>query len=207
MSFIAGDVSSTHAALSASNNASATLTQAATGTYDQYFHAFAVRETLGGFDFTRTPNYQAESGNSYPALGAYQFDKASLIATGYYRDDGALSDSHWQDSFFTGRDNITSKQAFLNNPAVQDSAAREWTATVGWKGILDLGLQNDIGQTIAGVHITAAALLGGTSLLGPDAVQQFITSGGQNDQADSYGTHISEYMANFSGFQTPFDPK
>lgn len=177
-----------------------------TGTYDQYFRAFAVRETVGGFDFTKTPNYQAESRNTYPALGAYQFDKLSLIAVGYYRDDGNLNGSEWQDTFFTGKDGITSKQKFLENPTVQDNAARTWTLDVGWKSITDLGLQNYIGQTIGGIHITAAALLGGVSLLGPDAVKQFIESNGQSNPTDSYGTPISEYMSNFSGFQTPFDP-
>ncbi len=177
-----------------------------TGTYDQYFRAFAVRETVGGFDFTKTPNYQAESRNDYPALGAYQFDKNSLIAVGYYRNDGDLNGSHWQDTFFTGKDGISSKQAFLDNPTVQDNAARAWTLDVGWKSTTDLGLQKYIGQTIGGIHITAAALLGGASLLGPDAVKQFIESNGQSTSTDSYGTPISEYMSNFSGFQTPFDP-
>lgn len=187
-----------------------TVTSAASGrgsigTYDQYFQAFAVRETVGGFDFTKTPNYQAGSGNSYPALGAYQFDKASLIATGYYRDDGAISNSRWNDAFFTGKDGINSEKAFLNNPAVQDKAARDWTNTVGWKGITDLGLQKYIGQTVANVGITAAGLLGGTSLLGPSAVKQFIESGGRNNPTDGYGTPVSDYISGFAGFQTPFD--
>ena len=180
--------------------------QGSTGTYDQYFKAFAVRETGGGsFDPTKTPNYQAGSGNSYPALGAYQFDKLSLIATGYYRDDGALSNARWNDTNFTGKNGIYSQKDFLNNPAVQDQAAREWTNTVGWSSITDYGLQSYIGQTVGGIGITAAGLLGGTSLLGPDALKQFLDSGGRNNPTDGYGTPVSDYIAGFAGFQTPFD--
>ncbi len=204
MSFVA-DAAASPATTSALNVTQSAVTQGSTGTYDQYFQAFAVRETRGGFDFTQTPNYQQGSGNSYPALGAYQFDKASLIAIGYYTNDGALSDSHWNDASFTGKNGITSEQSFLNNPAVQDQAAREWSASVGWPAVVADGLPQYIGQTIAGINITAAGLLAGTSLLGPDAVKQFITSGGQNDPTEAYGTHVSEYISNFAGFQTPFD--
>ena len=175
--------------------------QGATGTYDQSFQAFAVRETGGGFGSTQAPNYQATNGNSYPALGAYQFDKLSLIATGYYRDDGALSDANWNDAFFTGKNGISSQQDFLNSPAVQDQAARDWTNTVGWSSIKDYGLQSYIGQTVDGIRITAAGLLGGTSLLGPDALKQFLNSGGRSDLTDGYGTPISNYVAGFAGFR------
>lgn len=179
--------------------------QGAVGTYEQYFRASAVRETGGGFGSTQEPNYQATNGNSYPALGAYQFDKLSLIATGYYRDDGALSNARWNDANFTGKNGINSEKDFLNNPAVQDQAARDWTNTVGWSSITDYGLQSYIGKTVAGIGITAAGLLGGTSLLGPDALKQFLDSGGRSDPTDGYGTPISNYVAGFAGFQTPFD--
>jgi len=204
MSFVSADAAQTATSSNEVVTTSAPV-QGSTGTYDQYFQAFAVRETVGGFDFTKTPKYQAGSGNSYPALGAYQFDKGSLIAVGYYRDDGALSNSRWNDSFFTGKNGINSQQDFLNNPAVQDQAARDWTNNIAWPSIVADGLQNDIGQTIAGIGITAAGLLGGTSLLGLDAVKQFIDSGGSNNPTDGYGTPVSEYIANFAGFQTPFD--
>lgn len=179
--------------------------QGAIGTYDQYFQASAEAETGGGLGSTLPPNYQAGSGNSYPALGAYQFDKLSLIATGYYRDDGALNDANWNDAFFTGKNGINSQQDFLKNPAIQDQAARDWTNTVGWSSITDYGLQSYIGQTVDGIGITAAGLLGGTSLLGPDALKQFLNSGGASDPTDPYGTPISKYVAGFAAFQTPFD--
>jgi hypothetical protein len=176
------------------------------GPYDDYFKASAARETRGVFDPTVAPNYQQESSSAYPALGAYQFDKQALIAVGYYRDDGNLSGLPWQDAFFTGLDGITSKTAFLNNPTIQTKAARTWNQVVGWPGITYLGLQTYVGRTIAGIKITAAGLLGGTSLLGPNALQSFLVSNGATDPTDGFGTHISEYVRGLAPYMTPFDP-
>lgn len=176
------------------------------GTYDDYFLAFANRETHGSFSLTLTPNYLQESGNTYPALGAYQFDKGAMIAVGYYKDDGALSTLPWQDAFFTGLDGMTSKVAYLNSPTIQTKSAHTWNQTVGWPSITNLALQSYIKQTVGGIFITAGGLLGGVSLLGPDALKQFLTTGGATDLTDGYGTHMSEYISGLGGFATPFDP-
>ena len=176
------------------------------GTYEDYFLAFANRETHGSFSLTLTPNYLQESGNSYPALGAYQFDKGALVAVGYYRDDGALSTLPWQDAFFTGLDGITSKAAYLNSPTIQTKSAHTWNQTVGWPSITNYGLQTYVKQTIGGIFITPGGLLGGVSLLGPDALKQFLQSNGATNPTDGYGTPISEYIAGLGGFATPFDP-
>lgn len=175
-------------------------------TYDQFFHDLAVRESVGIFDQNASPNYQALGGNGLNYLGAYQFEGWGLINLGYYKDDGNPNANQWKDGYWTGKDGINSEQDFLNNPAVQDSAAHQWMQNFVWGWVKDLGLNNYIGQTIGGVNITASGLLAGAHLRGANAVQQFITSGGQNDPQDPYGTPVSQYMSHFSNYQTPFDP-
>lgn len=176
------------------------------GSYDQYFLASGNRETHGVFSLTLTPIFTTESGNSYPALGAYQFDKNALIAVGYYTDDGNLNGLPWVDANFTGLDGITSKVAFLAAPAEQTKAAKAWHAKVAWPGLAAQGCLAYIGQTVTGIVITASGLLGGTSLLGPTAVSNFLTSGGVTDGTDGYGTKISSYILGLGGFTTPFYP-
>ncbi len=177
-----------------------------TGTYDQFFHDLAVRESVGVFDPNATPNYQALGGNGLNYLGAYQFEGWGLINLGYYTDDGNPNANQWKDGYWTGKNGINSEQGFLNNPSVQDSAAHQWMQNFVWGWVQDLGLNQYIGQTIGGVDITASGLLAGAHLRGADAVQQFIKSGGQNDPQDPYGTPVSQYMSHFANYQTPFDP-
>lgn len=174
-------------------------------TYNQFFHDLAVRESVGIFDKNATPNYQALGDNGLNYLGAYQFEGWALINLGYYKDDGNPNANQWKDGYWTGKDGINSKQDFLNNPAVQDSAARQWMQNFVWGWVQDLGLDKYIGQTIGGVDITASGLLAGAHLRGASAVQQFIASGGQKDATDPYGTPVSQYMSRFSNYQTPFD--
>ena len=174
-------------------------------TYNQFFHDLTVRESVGIFDKNATPNYQALSDNGMNYLGAYQFEGWAIINPGYYKDDGNSNANQWKDGYWIGKDGIKSKQDFLNNPAVQDSAARQWMQNFVWGWVQDLGLDKYIGQTIGGVDITASGLLAGAHLRGASAVQQFIASGGQKDATDPYGTPVSQYMSRFSNYQTPFD--
>jgi len=176
------------------------------GTYDQFFHDLAVRESDGVFNANATPNYQALGGNGLNYLGAYQFEGWALINLGYYTDDGNPNANQWKDGYWTGKDGVNSEQDFLNNPSVQDSAAHQWMQNFVWGWVQDLGLDHYIGQTIDDVNITASGLLAGAHLRGADAVQQFITSGGHNDPKDPYGTPVSQYMSHFANYQTPFDP-
>ncbi len=175
------------------------------GTYDQFFHDLAVRESVGIFDSNASPNYKAIGDNGLNYLGAYQFEGWGLINLGYYTDDGNPNANQWTDGYWTGKDGINSKQDFLNNPAVQDKAAHQWMQNFVWGWVQDRGLDQYMGQTIGGVTITASGLLAGAHLRGAEAVQQFIKSGGQNDPRDPYGTPVSQYMSHFSGYQTPFD--
>lgn len=175
-------------------------------TYAQFALAVACRETLGTFDYVgRTPNYQAQNTSGPPALGAYQFDKNSLIATGYYTNDGNLTGFAWVDANFTGLDGITTKQAFLNSPTIQTKASNAWYAAVGWPEVQRLNLQSYRGQTRGGIFITSAALLGGMTLVSAAQLQQFLSTNGVTDPADGLGTPVSQYVRGLSGFVTPFD--
>lgn len=175
------------------------------GSYDQFFHDLAVRESVGVFDQNASPNYHALGGNGLNYLGAYQFEGWAMINLGYYKDDGNPNANQWKDGYWTGKDGINSEQDYLNNPAVQDSAAHQWMQNFVWGWVQAAGLDHYIGQTIAGINITASGLLAGAHLRGADAVQQFLSSGGTNDPADPYGTPVSQYISHFSGYQTPFD--
>ena len=174
-------------------------------TYEQFFHDLAVRESVGIFDSNASPNYKALGDNGLNYLGAYQFEGWALINLGYYTDDGNPNANRWIDGYWTGKDGINSKQDFLNNPAVQDKAARQWMQDFVWGWVQDLGLDQYVGQTIGGVAITASGLLAGAHLRGAPAVQQINNSARQNDPQDPYGTPVSQYMSNFSNYQTPFD--
>lgn len=184
--------------------ASTTLTPAQVS-YENYFKAFAARETRGVFDPTVAPNYLQETTGTYPALGAYQFDKNTLADVSYYLDDGNMSGLPWVDAKFTGLDGIVSKAAFLNSSTIQTKAAHAWYEKKGWPDLVSAGCATYRGQTIAGIQITSAALLGGTSLLGPAAVLNFLTSGGVTNPTDGYGTTLSSYMLGLANYQTPFD--
>ncbi len=176
------------------------------GSYDQFFHDLAVRESVGIFDPNATPNYQALGDNGLNYLGAYQFEGWAMINLGYYKDDGNPNANQWKAGYWTGKDGINSEQDYLNNPAVQDSAAHQWMQNFVWGFVQSAGLDHYIGQTIDGINITASGLLAGTHLRGADAVQQFLSSGGKTDPTDPYGTPVSQYISHFSGYQTPFDP-
>ena len=174
-------------------------------TYDQFFHDLAVRESVGVFDPSASPNYQALGDGGLNYLGAYQFNEWTMINLGYYKVDSNPDVNTWESAFFTGKDGINNIQDYLNNPAVQDKAAHDWMNDWVWGFVKSYGLDHYIGQNIDGINITASGLLAGAHLRGADAVQTFITSGGANDPQDPYGTPVSQYLSHFSGYQTPFD--
>jgi hypothetical protein len=177
-----------------------------TGSFDQFLNDLAVRESTGVYNPGGTPNFHAMGANGLNYLGAFQFDEWAMNNLGYYKEDGDMnSPINWKQGFFTGKDGINSAQDFLNNPAEQIDAAHHWMTDKVWGFVKNAGLDQYIGQTIDGVHITATGLLAGAHLRGADAVKAFITSGGSNDPTDPYGTHVSDYMSHFSDYASPFD--
>jgi Ca2+-binding RTX toxin-like protein len=176
------------------------------GTYEDFFHLLAVRESRGVFDASLTPNYQALGDNGYNYLGAFQFDEWAMENMGYYREDGDMNAPiNWKAGYFTGKDGINSMQDFLNNPQEQLDAAHQWMNEFVWGWVKDAGLEQYIGTTLGGVEITATGLLAGAHLRGANAVKQLLSSGGSVDPADPYGTPVSVYVKNFSGYESPFD--
>ncbi|MEM7693462.1 MAG: calcium-binding protein [Pseudomonadota bacterium] len=160
------------------------------GTYDDYFDALGQRES--------TNNYQLESSLGY--LGRYQLGELSLAEIGYYRGDNTQPQDYI--GGWTGRDGIKSKQDFLNNPAVQDSAAREYT-TWNWDTLTRYGFNIYAGQTLNGHELTLSGILGATWLVGFSGMRDFLQSGGTDISADGYGTSMLEYLALFAGYDTP----
>ena len=159
--------------------------------YEDYFEALGQRESGG--------NYQLESSLGF--LGKYQLSEASLGEIGYYNGDG--TPQHDYVGAWSGRDGIHSKWDFLNNPAVQESAVREYHRW-NWTTLTEYGFAVYVGQTLNGQDLTLSGILGATWLVGFEGMRTFLTSGGTNAPADPYGTSMMEYVALFNGYDTPF---
>ncbi|WMS42857.1 calcium-binding protein [Acuticoccus sp. MNP-M23] len=163
---------------------------ASRGTYSDYFDALAMRES--------SDNYAAVSSLGY--LGRYQLSEPALQEIGYYAGDSTAAQDfvgRW-----TGRGGINSKADFLGSPAVQDAAAREYTAW-NWDTLSQYGYNVYAGQTLNGHRMTLSGILGATWLVGFAGMRAFLDSGGTSARADGYGTSMLEYLSLFNDFQTP----
>lgn len=172
------------------------LASAATpnGSYEDFFERLRHMESSGNYGVVNTLNF----------LGAYQFGEAALIDLGYVRRDGDIYDNDYSGGF-TGKDGIRSVQDFLNNPAVQDEAARDWMRIM-WRYIRAEGLSRYAWREVGGVQMTPSGMLAATHLLGTGALKQFIESNGQADIRDPYGMPLANYINRLGGFDIPFGP-
>mgnify|MGYP001440907148 CR=1 FL=1 len=131
---------------------------------------------------------QRESGNNYKAvntigyLGRYQFGKPRLYDLGYSIDG-------WHPANMEPKTIIT-KEQFLNDTALQDELFD--------KHVDDLvkRIKKAINQEIIEKY-TLSGLVAGAHLKGIGGVKEFIQG---NDNADAYGTKISEYIIKFAGY-------
>lgn len=105
-------------------------------TYDDFFEALGQKESSG--------NYSAIQ-KKYGYLGKYQMGEAALIDCGYYKRDGKISNS-FLDKFWTGKDDVKSKQNFLDNHQAQENAIRAYMK-VQWRYIIAKDLDRFVGQT------------------------------------------------------------
>jgi hypothetical protein len=144
--------------------------------------------TAGTYSDFLTALGQIESGNNYQFvsslgyLGRFQFAEQTLSAIGFGGIDAA---------------------SFLNSPATQDSALTAWFGRVV-SDAEQLGLDKYIGQTVGGIEITPSGLLAGAHLVGAWNLKAFLDSNGQVDPHDGYGEPVSDYIARFAGYDTPF---
>lgn len=143
--------------------------------------------------------------NSLNFIGAYQFGEAALIDLGYVRRDRDISDNNYGGGF-TGKDGIRSVADFLNNPRVQDKAARAWIKLM-WHYIESENLHRHAWQRTGDVVLSPAGMLGATHLLGTGGLRQFIESGGSPRIVDPYGTPILRYVRTLADYDIPFAPQ
>jgi len=121
-------------------------------------------------------NYEVVNDEGF--MGAYQFG------------DDRLTD-------FKSANNTNFTQAeFLNSPELQDKVF-EWHVKDYKKRIKKAGLDSYIGKTINGVEVTEDGLVAVAHLGGFGGMRQFLKSNGKDDEADSNGTSMTEYLRKF----------
>lgn len=137
---------------------------------------------------------QRESGNDYSKVnsigfcGRWQMGAAALQDLGYVKS-GWGTRSLINKEAWTGKDGINSRDAFLGNTKVQDSAFRKYTQA-NYKGLLrlkviDKGTPKD----------QVAGFLAAAHLKGTGGARDFKNG---KDNSDAYGTSTSEYYRMFA---------
>jgi hypothetical protein len=99
---------------------------------------------------------------------------------------------------------VNSKEDFLSSPEAQENAFDEYKRSQ-WRDIENRELDKYIGKEVGGIQITASGLLAGAHLLGvKGGVKKYLESNGQEDPQDANGTHVSEYLRKFQGYNIPY---
>ena len=119
-------------------------------------------------------------------LGKYQFGGLALQDLGYKNKKGK----------WTGKDNIKSKQDFLNSPEVQEKALSNYV-TIQERYLKSKGALDYVGKEIDGVKITKGGLLGAAHLVGAGAVSKMLRSGKIPQDANS--TKATKYLRELGG--------
>ncbi len=73
------------------------------------------------------------------------------------------------------------------------------------KKILGKLIKEYKGRIINGVEITESGIYAAAHLSGAGNVAKFLKSGGKYNPHDAYGTHLQNYMKNFSGYNFNLD--
>jgi len=121
-----------------------------------------------------------ESGNRYDItntwgyMGKYQFGKSTLNGLGF---------------------KVTRKE-FLNNPQLQEEAMM--ALLLHNKEKLQTYIDTFDGQTINGMYISESGILAAAHLGGQGSVKRYFRNG--KVFKDAYGTKITSYMKQFSGY-------
>ena len=112
--------------------------------------------------------------NKYGYMGKYQFGKSTLRGLGF---------------------KITQDE-FLNSPYIQEKAMQSLLEHNHKK--LKKQIEKYCGQTINGVYITESGVLAAAHLAGQGNVKKFFRKG--NEFKDGFGTKMTTYMEQFSGY-------
>lgn len=164
------------------------------GSYNDFLDALGQRESGGRYSITNWAGY----------LGKYQIGEAALKDAGYFiPSKGTNRNDNVFTGTWTGKNGITSKQNFLNNPKGQEAAIRDYMQ-VQWRYLENLGCTKYIGKTINGMKITPSGLLAASHLVGVGYVQKYLKSDGKNIKADGNGVTLETYLKKFNNYDTPF---
>lgn len=156
--------------------------------YSDYLASLSAKES------SNNPN----SVNQYGFLGRYQMGESALIDAGYYQKDLTPDTNDWQ-GVWTGKNGIYSKADFLANAAGQTQAISDYNSKQ-WRTIQTLGLDNYLGQTVAGILMTESGLLAGAHLVGVGGLKKYLQSNGTVVPSDANNTAITQYIAAFNGY-------
>ena len=145
----------------------------------------AIKDSIASYHKVELDNFLSaigfrESGNRYDItntfgyMGKYQFGKSTLKGLGYK----------------------VSKKEFLNNPDLQEEAMLSLLNHNKEK--LQKYIDVYDGKTINGIYITESGILAAAHLGGQGSVRRYFRNG--KVFKDGYGTKITSYMSNFSGY-------
>lgn len=113
--------------------------------------------------------------NTFGYMGKYQFSRATLTGLGLF----------------------ISKNEFLNNPTVQDSMVIE--LLLHNKQLLNSYIKKYDGTEVGGKLVTESGILAAAHLIGPQRTKLYLDMG--IDTKDGYGTPVSNYIHQFSGYK------
>ena len=145
----------------------------------------AIKDSIANYHKVELDNFLSaigfrESGNRYDItntfgyMGKYQFGRSTLKGLGYK----------------------VSKKEFLNNPDLQEEAMLSLLNHNKEK--LQQYIDVYDGKTINGIYITESGILAAAHLGGQGSVRRYFRNG--KVFKDGYGTKITSYMSNFSGY-------
>mgnify|MGYP000657518252 FL=1 len=145
----------------------------------------AIKDSIANYHKVELDNFLSaigfrESGNRYDItntfgyMGKYQFGKSTLKGLGYK----------------------VSKKEFLNNPDLQEEAMLSLLNHNKEK--LQKYIDVYDGKTVNGIYITESGILAAAHLGGQGSVRRYFRNG--KVFKDGYGTKITSYMDEFSGY-------
>ena len=145
----------------------------------------AIKDSIANYHKVELDNFLSaigfrESGNRYDItntfgyMGKYQFGRATLKGLGYK----------------------VSKKEFLNNPDLQEEAMLSLLNHNKEK--LQQYIDVYDGKTVNGIYITESGILAAAHLGGQGSVRRYFRNG--KVFKDGYGTKITSYMSDFSGY-------
>lgn len=151
------------------------------------------------------------------ATGKYQFLIGTLKNLGYVSGwDGKASDyfgdASWSGVKWTGKDGITSREAFMNSPGAQDNAFAEFTQ----KNLDSVAGKWVPGEVVNGVKMTPGGVAAATHMLGTGGFTKWAKSGFSPSGLDagiarahgwsqaSYNNHLMKRVAT-AGCMDPGD--